>query len=103
MDDPKVRVRIGDGFDFVQKCSRRAKAMELGKTTEDWWDPDIPKDGKFDVIITDNYHMDELNQTNNVLFTMDYFMNIYQALRHPQGILSSLGVVNFSLIWCFYW
>ena len=33
--------------------------MEIGKTINDWWDPFMPRDGKFDVIITDNYHMEK--------------------------------------------
>ena len=98
MDDPKVKVRIGDGFEFIRKCAQRANALESGKGKEDWWDSDIPQDGKFDVILTDNSQMDESGQNNNELYTLDYFENIQQALREPDGIMSSLGTLNFYAI-----
>lgn len=91
MNNPKVRVKIGDGFEFLRKCSQRAKAVKAGEVIQDWWDSDIPRDGKFDIIITDNSQMEDFGQINDALYSEEYFKNIQQALRPPQGILSSLG------------
>lgn len=98
MDDPKVRVRIGDGLEYLQKCALRAEGVKSGEVKEDWWDSDIPSDGQFDVIITDNSQMDEPELGNGKLFSEDYYKGIHQALRQPDGILSSLGTMHFLMI-----
>ena len=101
MDHPKVRIFFGDGFEFVRKCAKRARSMETGNTIDEWWDPFIPRDGKFDVIITDNYQL-EPDHVIDHFYSEDYFKNIHQALRQPQGVMSSLGTLNFYFKVHFY-
>lgn len=92
MDNPKVRVHVGDGVEFLHKCSQRAKAVESGEASgEASLDADLPSDGRFDVIITDNSNMDEIGSPNEALFQVEYFKNIHDVLRPPHGIMSSLG------------
>ena len=92
-DHPKLRVHIRDGFEFLQKCALRARAVENG---EDFNEslvtvPDVPVDGKFDVIITDSSELDEPGSPNEALFGEKYFKYLHDTLRPPHGILSSLG------------
>lgn len=91
-DHPKLRVRIGDGVEFLRNCAKRARAVEAGEAFEDSMDPDMPIDGKFDVIITDSSEMDKPDSPNEALFQKEYFQNLHDVLRAPNGILSSLGV-----------
>ena len=52
--NPKLRVHIEDGFEFLRKCARRAKAVAADNTSGSGVeDPDVPADGLFDVMITD--------------------------------------------------
>jgi spermidine synthase len=90
LDHPKLRVRIGDGFEFIRKCAMRARPMENGEGSDDLSDPDVPSDGKFDVIITDSSEMDEDESPNEALFQEQYFQNIKGVIRAPHGIVSSL-------------
>ena len=69
----------------------RARAMENGDGSDDVSDPDVPSDGKFDVIITDSSEMVEDPSPNDVLFQEEYFQNIKGVIRAPHGIVSSLG------------
>lgn len=91
MNDPKVIVRVENGFEFLRKCARRVEAAEIGQSV-DGWDPALPQDGKFDVIITDNSQMDESGPANDAFYSEDYFKNVQKALRQPYGVLSSLGI-----------
>ena len=100
MDHPKVRVKVGDGVEFLRKCAQRSKVVEAGYSTLDVMDPDVPEDGRFDVIITDNSNMDDLGSPNEALFGEEYFKNIHDVLRPPHGIMSSLGAA--LNIFCFF-
>lgn len=60
-------------------------------------DSDIPPDGKFDVIITDNSNMEDVDSPNEALFKEEYFKSIRDVLRPPHGIMSSLGTVKFKI------
>jgi spermidine synthase len=91
LDHPKVRVKVGDGVEFLRKCALRSNGLEAGYSTVDVMDPDVPEDGRFDVIITDNSNMDDLGSINEALFGKDYFKNIHDVLRPPHGIMSSLA------------
>ena len=41
--------------------------------------------------------MEEPDHVNNHFYAEDFFKSIHQALRQPQGIMSSLGTLNFIL------
>lgn len=91
LDHHKLKIHIGDGFEFLRKCTQRSKAVHTGENSVGDDDPDVPIDGKFDVIITDSSEMDEAGSPNEVLFKEDYFALLRDVLRKPHGIFSSLG------------
>ena len=84
-------MKVGDGIEFLRKCAQRSKGVNTGSSTLDVIDPDVPEDGRFDVIITDNSNMDDVGTPNEALFGEEYFKNIRDVLRPPHGIMSSLG------------
>lgn len=90
LDHPKVRVHVGDGVEYLKKCAQRARAVKSGDVTGDELDPDMPPDGTFDVIITDNSNMDDIGSLNAALYVEAHYNNIHDALRPPNGIMSSL-------------
>ena len=94
LDHPKVRVHVGDGVEYLKKCAQLARAVESGEVTGDELDPDIPPDGRFDVIITDNSNMDDIGSLNVALYVEEHYINIHDALRPPNGIMSSLGTLK---------
>lgn len=94
LDHPKVRVHVGDGVEYLKKCAQRARAVKSGDVTGDELDPDMPPDGTFDVIITDNSNMDDIGSLNAALYVEAHYNNIHDALRPPNGIMSSLGTLK---------
>ena len=88
--NPKLRVHVEDGFEFLRKCARRAKSVAAGDASaKDVVDPDVPADGLFDVIITDCTDALE-GSPSEALYEAQFYELINGALR-PDGISCALG------------
>ena len=88
--NPKLRVHIEDGFEFLRKCARHAKAVAAGDASGSGVeDPDVPADGLFDVIITDCTDAVE-GSPGEALYEAQFYELISGALR-PDGISCALG------------
>lgn len=83
--NPKLRVHIEEGFEFLRKCARCAKAVAAGDTSGSGMeDSDVPADGLFDVIITDCTDAVE-GSPGEALYEAQFYELISGALR-PNGI-----------------
>ena len=87
----RCELKSGMVSSFSGSVRSGPRGVEAGYSTVDVMDPDVPEDGRFDVIITDNSNMDDLGTINEALFGLEYFKNIHDVLRPPHGIMSSLG------------
>lgn len=87
--NPKLRVHVEDGFEFMRKCARRAQAAHSAAGGDGGvTDPDVPADGYFDVVITDS--SDPVGPGVS-LFQQPFYELIRNTLRPPNGIMCSLG------------
>lgn len=101
---PKLRVHVEDGFEFLRKCARRAKAVAAGDARGGGVDDaDVPADGLFDVIINDCTDAVE-GSPGEALYEAQFYELISGALR-PDGISCALGVCptvrHWQLLHCY--
>lgn len=93
LTNAKLRVHVEDGFEFLRKCARRAKAAAAGDASGGGVDdPDVPADGLFDVIITDCTDAVE-GSPAGALYEAPFYELISDALR-PDGISCALGAYD---------